>query len=393
MSRVDVIVPCYRYGRFLRDCVGSVLDQSLADVRILIIDDASPDNTPEVAAALAAEDRRVEVRRHAVNRGHIATYNEGIEWVAADYMLLLSADDFLLPGALERAVTFLDDHPEVGFVYGRWIDYGTGETITIPPAVAGEPAWRIFDGIEFIRCLIPENHVATPTAVVRTRLQKALGGYREHLPHAGDLEMWLRFAIHARVGALAAWQAAYRRHSQNMSIDYYRTILPDIEQRRMAFTGVFATFSGQLPDRLALEAWTNRALADETLRLAHAAFNRKDLDTCRRCLGYAVNLCPAIQSSRLWTRLLWKRRLGTVICSLTAPAIRRLRAHTTRAYDNADDMLTPRAMARSAARSSPSPDADRQRPSATRRDRTTTVRAGRAALPCRSEDLSRSTNA
>ena len=51
------------------------------DVRVLIIDDASTDDTPEVAAALAAEDARVEFRRHAVNRGHIATYNEGLEWI------------------------------------------------------------------------------------------------------------------------------------------------------------------------------------------------------------------------------------------------------------------------------------------------------------------------
>ena len=76
MSRVDVIVPCYNYGRFLRECVESVLTQPV-DVRVLIIDDASTDDTPEVAAALAAEDGRVEFRRHAVNRGHIAYLQRG----------------------------------------------------------------------------------------------------------------------------------------------------------------------------------------------------------------------------------------------------------------------------------------------------------------------------
>ena len=49
MSRVDVIVPCYNYGRFLRECVESVLSQPV-DVRVLIIDDASTDDTPQVAA-------------------------------------------------------------------------------------------------------------------------------------------------------------------------------------------------------------------------------------------------------------------------------------------------------------------------------------------------------
>ena len=50
MSSVDVIVPCYRYGQYLRQCVQSVLDQRQTEVRVLIIDDQSPDNTPEVGA-------------------------------------------------------------------------------------------------------------------------------------------------------------------------------------------------------------------------------------------------------------------------------------------------------------------------------------------------------
>src|SRR4051794_40019596 len=100
MSQVDVVIPCYKYAHFLPGCVGSVLAQDGVDVRVLVIDDCSPDDTAEVAAGLRAADPRVEFRRHAVNRGHIATYNEGLlEWAAGDYVLLLSADDMLTPGA------------------------------------------------------------------------------------------------------------------------------------------------------------------------------------------------------------------------------------------------------------------------------------------------------
>src|SRR5437899_3312632 len=117
MSRVDVIIPCYKYGCYLRQCVESLLTQSMADMRILVMDDASPDNTAEVAAELVRQDNRVEVRRHATNQGHIATYNEGLEWVKADYVLLISADDALTPGALRRAVRLMDTHPAVVLVY------------------------------------------------------------------------------------------------------------------------------------------------------------------------------------------------------------------------------------------------------------------------------------
>src|SRR5690242_2535363 len=118
MARVDVIVPCFNYGRFLQSCVETVLRQQTVDVRVLIIDDASSDNTPLVARQLASEDQRVVFRRHTVNRGNIATYNEGIDWADGDYLLLLSADDCLLPGALTRAVAILAAHPEVVMAYG-----------------------------------------------------------------------------------------------------------------------------------------------------------------------------------------------------------------------------------------------------------------------------------
>ena len=148
MSRFDIIIPCYNYGNYLRECVESVLDQSHQDLRVLIIDDASPDHTAEVAADLAARDPRVEFRRHAVNQGHIATYNEGLEWTTGDYTLLLSADDLLVPGALLRASRLLDAHPEVGFVYGKALGFGTGKPRPSFRTESGECAWRIVPGYE-----------------------------------------------------------------------------------------------------------------------------------------------------------------------------------------------------------------------------------------------------
>ena len=73
MSRVDVIIPCYNYARYLRGCVESVLSQGGVDVRVLIIDDAVSGRHRCGRTRLAAEDNRVEFRRHEVNKRHIAT--------------------------------------------------------------------------------------------------------------------------------------------------------------------------------------------------------------------------------------------------------------------------------------------------------------------------------
>ena len=76
---VSVIVPCYRYADVLQGCVSSILAQRGVDVRVLIIDDCSPDDTPAVASRLADADARVEYRRNEANLGLIATANEGLD--------------------------------------------------------------------------------------------------------------------------------------------------------------------------------------------------------------------------------------------------------------------------------------------------------------------------
>jgi len=90
MSSVSVVIPCYRYGHFLEQAVRSVLDdQPGVDVRVLIIDDASPDDSAEVAQKIAARDPRVEVRVHAANKGNIATFNEGLlDWAAYHFLTM-----------------------------------------------------------------------------------------------------------------------------------------------------------------------------------------------------------------------------------------------------------------------------------------------------------------
>src|SRR5437868_11351838 len=126
MAKVDIVVPCYNYGSFLEACVGSILSQSVRDLRVLIIDDASVDDSLPTARRLAETDARVSVISHAQNQGHIRTFNEGIAWASADYFLLLSADDLLLPGALARATEVMDRDAEVVLTHGPsvlWYDH------------------------------------------------------------------------------------------------------------------------------------------------------------------------------------------------------------------------------------------------------------------------------
>ena len=249
MASVDVIVPCYQYGHFLRDCAASVLTQDVSDLRLVIIDNASTDNTLEVARELAAADRRVEVIAHGSNLGHLASFNEGIDRASADYFLILCADDLLAPGALVRAVSIMERHPEVVLTYGAALVIGANETIPATTRYSKEAQWRISSGREFLErcCRAARGHIPGPTAVVRTSAQKQVGHYRAGLPHTSDLEVWLRFACLGAIAETDAVQGVIRGHAGNRC-----SSVSDIHHWDLHFEAAFDSFfaqeGGSLPD-------------------------------------------------------------------------------------------------------------------------------------------------
>src|SRR5581483_5079457 len=312
MSSVDIIVPCYRYGHYLRECVSSILAQSLRDLRVLIINDASPDDTDKVAAELVREDSSVSYIRHDVKRGHIDSYNEGIAWAGSDYLLLLSADDYLLPGALERAANLMDSHPEIALAFGNAIEMDEQGRKNTTACIEFDGEEIVLGGGEFFRLSGPRNIVPTPTAVVRTRVQKKVGGYRKELPHAGDMELWFRLAAHAPVGFIKEPQAVYRRHAANMSLAYStQRYLPDVQQRRAALNCFFESCASLVPETARLRRNLFRGLAADALGLANGAFNDGDADVSAELAAFAAETSPAITRSSGWAKLTCKKMLGT----------------------------------------------------------------------------------
>ncbi|MDB5537635.1 MAG: hypothetical protein JWQ65_2510 [Devosia sp.] len=306
MPTVDVVVPCYNYGRFLEQCVHSVLEQSGVDVHVLIIDDASTDDSASIAEGLASADERVSFKRHLVNARHIATFNEGIETISADYFLLLSADDYLLPGALGRAAGLMERDRTVAFCFG----HATGaETVTSDFSRSGRQSRPelIMGGEQFARLSGPKNLVPTPTAVVRTSMQKRVGGYLKSLPHSGDMEMWLRLAAEGSVGFINADQAVYRKHDNNMSIAYDGPA--DLQARELALREFFTHGALKLDPSRQLERDLLEDLAKEALRYAGMALNRGNLGAAADFETYGLSLSPKARLSANWLKLAVKRTL------------------------------------------------------------------------------------
>ena len=327
MPSVDVVVPCYRYGAVLPTAVRSVLDQPGVDVRVLVIDDASGDGSADVARSLAEADDRVEVSVHQENRGHLATYNEGLlEWAKADYSVLLSADDALTPGALRRATALLDANPSVGFVYGRPLHWNG--SMPLPKARTEDKGWTIHKGHRWLRrrFALGNGCITSPEVVVRTALQQRIGGYDPRLPHTGDIEMWMRFALHADVGYLRGVdQAYYRVHGANMSTLYYGDAgVRDLHQRLAAYEVTLEHAVGRLPEAAVLERRLRRTLARDALQRAGRAYDkgRSDTEPVDEMVAFAESaMGGGVTSLPEWHTLRLRRRLGPAVSRTLRPLV------------------------------------------------------------------------
>jgi glycosyltransferase involved in cell wall biosynthesis len=323
MSTVDVVVPCYNYARYLYTCVSSVLSQEGVAVRVLVIDDASSDETNRIGCELADRDSRVEFRRHRSNIGHISTYNEGLlEWATADYTVLLSADDILAPGALSRATQIMDGDQTIGMVYGAVVYFEHDTDVLGASTKKWDGSYNRFSGTDWIerRCRRGQNVISSPEVVVRGKVQQAVGGYRHELPHAGDLEMWLRIAARSNIAYVRGLpQAFYRVHSASMLRTKYRHHLADLSQRKAAFDA-FTKFDACVTRGASrLSSIANRALAQEALWAACRAYdhNKVEESHATELVEFALGAYKYARSLPEYAALVRRQRIGPTICNRT----------------------------------------------------------------------------
>src|SRR5256885_12941816 len=213
---VSFIVPCYNYAHFLGECVSSILRQSYTQFEVLIMDDQSPDNTPEVAGAF--RDARVVHIRNERNLGLIANINKGLELARGEYVWAISADDRLRNDyALERYVRFMEGHPEAGFVFSPAIPLREGKEEAAPLSYTNcGPCDKLIKAPEMGYKALNGCPVCGPAALVRRRFFQEVGGYRPELPRNADWYMFGALGMAHDVGYVAEPMANFRFHGSSL---------------------------------------------------------------------------------------------------------------------------------------------------------------------------------
>ncbi len=263
---------------------------------------------------------------------------------AGDYVLLLSADDLLVPGALWRAASVMEAHPNVGLVYGRPVLAGADAAAPQDPGRwRSTHVWRGKDWIR-LRCASGYNAMSSPEVIVRNSIQRTVGLYDPACHHCSDLNMWLRVASIADVAHVRGVpQAVYRIHGQSMQRGDdgpQDAPLVDLSERRIAFDRFFAAETSRFlvrPDDLALTV--SRRLARQALWEASRIVDRgvpSQQAVVDELTAFAQDVYPTAAGLREWRGLSVRRRLGAgrsrYFVPFTATAVaHRLSYHARRA--------------------------------------------------------------
>jgi glycosyltransferase involved in cell wall biosynthesis len=219
--RASAIVPFHGAGPLLREAVESALSQTVADLEVIVVDDASPE--PAADALSGVTDERLKIVRLPRNRGAATARNAALALARAPFVSQLDADDAWEPRYLESVLPRLDD-PEVGLVYtnarllghpqGRQFSYLNGN---------GHPIRR-WDQ------LAHENALQAPTVTIRSAAARAVGGWATWLRFVEDWHMYLKlFRAGWRFEYVDEPLAAYRWPQYGLGGKYARAQLERFE--------------------------------------------------------------------------------------------------------------------------------------------------------------------
>ena len=211
---VSVIIPTFNHARYLAQAIGSVLAQSYAHHEIVVVDDASTDDTPRVLERFPM----VRVVKLDANIGLSRARNAGIEASRGEYLVFLDADDWLRHSALEIGVAQLQQRANLAFASGAYALIDPAGNVTNYPE-------RDCPADDHYLALLAGNYVgALSAAIFRRDEVVAAGGFDSTLDACEDYDLLLRIARVSSVGCHRAVVTDYRQHGDNMSSNAARML-------------------------------------------------------------------------------------------------------------------------------------------------------------------------
>lgn len=193
MYPVTVVIPTFNRAKFLARAIKSVQKQSYSNWKLIIVDNASKDNTSSLVYDIMRTDRRISYYCHVENIGMLANWAFGISQVETPFFCILCDDDILLPNFLKTAIQEMITDEEIGMCFGvtEAVD-NKGNYLGTCPSQMAKGYYPAGEGA--IAMLISQHPASTGT-LFRSKSVHLVGGFDQLSHYLADLDLMLRIAL------------------------------------------------------------------------------------------------------------------------------------------------------------------------------------------------------
>ena len=206
---ISVVIPCYNHAHFLAEAIESVLTQNYPNFEVIVVDDGSTDNTPEIVRRYPSVGYV-----HQENAGRSTARNTGMRQSRGEFLVFLDADDRLLRHALDTGISCMREHPECAFVSGRC------RVIDSNGAVLPSPRQLRVEHEHYLKLLRGGSYIWCPATVLYQRhIFDFVHGFNPTVVPVEDYELYLRITRDFPVYCHNQVVAEYRQHRSNTSRD------------------------------------------------------------------------------------------------------------------------------------------------------------------------------
>ena len=279
----SIVMPAYNVEAYVGEAVESVLTQTHANWRLIVVDDGSTDRTPAVVGEF--HDERIRLIQ-AAHSGVCGARNRGVAEAEDDFLLFLDGDDRLRPDALSRLLGGLLANPDAGVAYGEAIII---DEAGHPVSSGGRPVFNRRPSGDVFRDIVRQNFIVLGTLCVRKVCLTEAGGFREDLRVAEDWECWCRIALNRDFVYVGGEPVLEYRHRAGSAI---RKAGLDPSEALKSVEQVFGNLAAA--ERLGAdrEAFRRHSEASVYSFVANQRLRNRDWQAARACLLQSIRRAP-----------------------------------------------------------------------------------------------------
>ena len=207
IPHVSVIMPIYNGGKYLKEALDSILNQTYKDFELILLNDCSTDDSETII--FSYEDSRIVYIKNNVNLGLIKTLNKGLDVAKGKFIARMDQDDIAISSRFEKQISIFKQYPEIG-VCGTWFTCFSEEM--------SQRTLQHPENDEDIKIsLLGRSSLGHPTVMMR-KSAIADAKYDEDYNSAEDYEFWTRLSRITKLHNIPEALLLYRLHNTNMSV-------------------------------------------------------------------------------------------------------------------------------------------------------------------------------